>query len=42
MDLFKFQDNAILAEWLISETEQGEHTDRIKMNWCDTQGPVLI
>ena len=27
MDLSKFQDDTILAEWMLSETEQGEHTD---------------
>ena len=27
MDLSKFQDDAILAEWMLSEAEQGEHTD---------------
>ena len=59
MDLFKFQDDTILAEWMLSEVEQDEHadlhlywnvrithpeghTDRIKMDWCDTRGPVLI
>ena len=31
MDLSKFQDDTILAEWMLSE-----------MDWCDTQGPVLI
>ncbi|MCY3868804.1 MAG: hypothetical protein OXG87_04550 [Gemmatimonadetes bacterium] len=26
MDLTKFQDGTILAEWMLSEAEQGEHT----------------
>ncbi len=80
LDHSKFQDDTILSEWILSEAEQGEHTDlsmkigdwsraneiraeiflpdnvddqiycthpdghtdRIKMDWCDTQGPVLI
>ena len=27
MDLFKFQDDTIRAEWMLSEAEQGEHAD---------------
>ena len=27
MDLSKFQDDTILAEWMLSETEQGEHAN---------------
>lgn len=27
MDLSQFQDDTILAEWMLSETERGEHTD---------------
>ena len=27
MDLSKFQDDAILAEWMLSKTEQGEHAN---------------
>ena len=33
MDLSKFQDDAILAEWMLSKTEQGRTRQPLHGNW---------